>query len=128
MHQLAEKIKAVKDLPLTEVDLTDIWGTRVWVRAFNALERSDLEKRFRNRDPNSDLADFRTSLLVLATVDENGERIFTLDDISWLKEKNAEAIERIFEVASKKNGFAKKDVEELEKNSESSPSAASPSD
>ena len=112
---LAERIKAVKDLPSTELFVKE-WDMPVWVRAMDAKERADLEKRFHGRTPDSDPADFRTTLIALTVLDENGERAFTLDDIAWLKDKNAAAIESIFAVACEKNAFTKRDVEELQKN------------
>lgn len=115
-----EQILQSDDLQPSEVEVKE-WGGSVFVRAMNAEERSDIEKRFKGRDPTMDLADFRTTLVALTTVDEKGELLFTLDDIALLKKKHSNAIETIFEMASAKNGFTKKDVEELEKNSESGP-------
>lgn len=115
-----EQILQSDDLQPSEVEVKE-WGGSVFVRAMDAEERSDIEKRFKGRDPTMDLADFRTTLVALTTANEKGELLFTLDDIALLKKKHSNAIETIFETASAKNGFTKKDVEELEKNSESDP-------
>ncbi|MCK9281384.1 MAG: hypothetical protein M0P71_12235 [Melioribacteraceae bacterium] len=53
----------------------------------------------------------RSSLVAICSVNENGERIFTEEDIEWLGKKNAKAVDRIYEVAQRINGMRKEDIE-----------------
>jgi hypothetical protein len=47
---------------------------------------------------------------------ETGDQIFTIDDIPWLKEKSAKAIERISSIASRLAGITADAIEDAEKN------------
>ncbi len=65
------------------------------------------------------LQNIRAKLVALTVVDEQGNRIFKDEDVKWLGNKSAAALDRIFEVAQRLSGLRDEDVEELAKNSES---------
>jgi hypothetical protein len=69
---------------------------------------------------------FRAKLLALVIVDEEGNRMFTShEDLVGLSGKSAQVLERFFNRAMEMNGLNRKEVEELEKNSETTPGANS---
>jgi hypothetical protein len=49
-------------------------------------------------------------------VDEEGNRLFTVDDVAALKKKSGLATVKVFRVAKKLNGLGADDSEEMEKN------------
>jgi hypothetical protein len=62
---------------------------------------------------------FRAKLLHLVIVDEEGTRMFeSHQDLVGLSGKSARVLERLFDRAMEMNGLTRKEVEELEKNSE----------
>lgn len=103
-----ESILAAKDLSLVEVE-TPEWVGSVWVRGLTAHERTELEKS------RSDVGDQRLALVVLCSCDQEGKRLFTLEDVEALGEKNWEPVQRIFEKALELNGMGRQAVEKLKK-------------
>lgn len=65
------------------------------------------------------MKNLRAKLVALTIVDEEGNRIFSQQDVNLLGKKSALALNRVFEVAQRLNGLKPEDVEELTKNSES---------
>jgi hypothetical protein len=57
-------------------------------------------------------------LCALCMRDENGERLFSSDDIDALDAKSASALDRVFQVAQRLSGIGQEDIEETVKNSE----------
>lgn len=119
-----EVILKVSDLPQEKLAIPE-WGGHVFVRTLSGHERGELEKRFTADSARKEPAGFRATLLCLTLVDGEGKTLFGLGDVEVLGKKSALVIERLFDVASRLNGFTKRDVEELEKNSEPPPSDAS---
>jgi hypothetical protein len=62
-----------------------------------------------------------------SVVDAQGVRVFSDEDIPALALKNAQALQRIFDVALRVNGMAPAAVADLGKGSGATPSGASPS-
>lgn len=113
---LRDQILAISDLPTEEVIVPQWGGMKVWVRGLTAYERDAFEAdnitgRGKNRDVN--LRGIRARLVALCAVDENGERIFSNDDVEALGGKSSAAVGRLFDVASRLNGISESDVEEL---------------
>ena len=110
-------ILAIDDLPR---EMVEVWGHRVWVRCMTAAERDDFEANFlatRGKDTKLNRENLRAQLVVRTAVDEDGNRIFTDEDVEAVGKKSAAGIDKIFAVASRLSGFSKEDVEELAKNS-----------
>ncbi len=59
----------------------------------------------------------RELLAVFCICDEEGTRIFTLDDIEYVSTLEAKALDRIFAAAVVLNGIGRDDIAELKKNS-----------
>jgi len=109
------------DLVVEEVHVPE-WGEDVWVRVrtLKASERDYFESTTLQRNGDSvstNLQNIRSRLCLLCMVDETGERIFREEDEYPLGGKSAAALSRVFDVAQRLNGFTKRDVDDLAKNS-----------
>lgn len=121
---------AAEDRPLVPVELDpELYGpdARIYLRAMDGYERSELEKRWADKKASENPSSFRWDVLHRCLRDEQGVLLFGLDDenrIMGTKDrpgKNAGTLEQFFTLACEMNGLTKKDVEELEKNSDGSP-------
>lgn len=117
-----EQILGADDLTREEVPVPE-WGGTVFLRAMTGTERMRYEKLFDATAGMKALA----LLLAMTLCDEAGRALFSEADVEAVMGKNGALIMRLFEVARRLNRLSKQDIEELEKNSPASPSAASPS-
>ncbi len=99
-------------------------GAEIWFRACTNAERSTWEAG--NVRSSSDgrkrtltVEDSRARFLVVVCQAENGEALWTADDVAWLQSEDAAAIDRIFDAASKFSGIVER--EEEEKNLKTTP-------
>jgi hypothetical protein len=116
-----EAILAAKDIETRDVEIPE-WGGKVRVRALTGTERDKFEQdtvKRKGKDVETNLQNIRARLVVLATVDEQGNRLFGYHDIEALGKKSAKPLDRLFTVAMELSGIRDEDVEELAKNSES---------
>lgn len=111
------------------------WGGAVLVRGMTGVERDQFEVRMleqRGRDirPNLEkaMSNARAHLCAQCIVDQNGARVFTDDDIAALGQKNAQALNRVYEVARRLSGLTTADEKELVKGLQADPFADSPTD
>lgn len=95
----------------------------VWVGTMRADEKDAFEQNW--LAGHSDLVGIRAALAALTLEDENGKRLFTLDDIAALGQKSAAPLSRIFNAACRLNAITPQDVDDLEKNSEATDDASS---
>ena len=98
-----DAILAADDYFREYVDMPE-WGGGVYVRALSAAAGLGMANR-----PEADEMDQATAnigwLLVKTVVDENGQPIFTNDDIPALMGKSKAAIDRLMTVAMRVNGM-----------------------
>ena len=92
------------------------WGADVTIISMTAQERSDIEKKYSGVKASSDPAGFRLDILSRSIKKDDGSPWGTPEQFKALLNKNASAIETLFEKACEVSGFSKKDVKELEKN------------
>lgn len=85
-------ILTANDLPKEKVDVPE-WGGHLYVRALNGVERDQVE-----RMAVSDTVS-KAAIVAMVAVDENGEQLFTNDDIPALEKKNGTALLRIVNAA-----------------------------
>jgi len=94
---------------VTETVEVPEWGGSVRVRGLTGKERDIFEQNSLRRNKKGDMelnmANMRARLVAFCTVDENGERIFTDDDIAELGRKSAAPLERIAKVAQRLSGM-----------------------
>jgi hypothetical protein len=86
------QILALDDLPKKAVTVPE-WGGSVFVRALTGGERDKLERMISKDDVS------RASIVALCVVDDEGNRLFTENDIPALADKNGSALERIVSAA-----------------------------
>ena len=117
---IRDVVKGAADVgKLTKVSVPE-WDCDVWVRTISGAERDSFEaacfverKRGRKRSRELSLVNFRARLTVLCACEEDGKPAFMPGDVDWLGAKSGVALNRVFEVAQRVNGFTEEDVEEL---------------
>jgi hypothetical protein len=107
--------------PLVAVDLPE-WGGTAHVRVMTGTQRDRFEAAFA-----LDKANVRARLAAYTLCDEAGQPLFAEADVAALGERSSLALDRVFAAAMKLNGIGKPDVDALEKNSETVPSASTAS-
>lgn len=115
-----DEILAALDIEIQEVDVPE-WGGVVRVRGLTGAERDRFEAsiiRMQGRRRVMRMKDIRAKLVALTVVDEDGQHLFTETDIPALSEKSAAALQRVVDVAQQLSGITEKDLQELEKNSD----------
>jgi hypothetical protein len=121
-----DAIMEARDIPEEIVPVPE-WGGSVRVVGMTAKERGEYESAFmmevkgRRGEPElkrnrAAIKQVRERLVVHTVVDENGNRLFTDEDVAALSKKSAAAMERIVTVAQRLSGLTESDIEELEKN------------
>jgi hypothetical protein len=96
----------------------------VLVRELRGRERDEWEASLavqRGRQMVPDVANMRAKLVARCVVGEDLEPLFTQQDVNALGELSAAALDRVFDVASKRSGLYPADVEEKAKNSGTGP-------
>jgi hypothetical protein len=98
------------------------WGGTVYVRSLQGKGRDRFEgSRVRVTDNGKvELVhdNTRARLLALTICDASGTLLFSEEDVAALGEKNAAALDRIFDVAQRLSSLRPQDVEQKVKNSE----------
>jgi len=120
-----EQILKANDLK-TETVAVPEWGGEVLVRMMTGTARDKFEEQMfgggrKKGKPEMSFDNIRARLVAAVVVDEAGNLLFEPADIVELGKKSAAALDRIFSVAQQLNGFTKKDIDELAKNSETDP-------
>lgn len=116
-------------LKTEEVDVPE-WGGLVLVRELNGQQRDEWEASLavqRGKQMVPDVANMRAKLVARSVVGEDGEPVFSQQDVSALGELSAAALDRVFEVASRLSGLNPADIEEMGKASGTGPADGSSS-
>ena len=124
-----DDILGADDLQSEAVEVPE-WNGTVYIRTMTGEERDRFEASLVRIDGAKfeDITrNLRARLVCLTAVDENGESLFTLDDIQKVGAKSSKALDRLYEVAERINGLTEKDVKDLEKNLSGDQSASSTS-
>ncbi len=110
-----EAILSANDLPRELVEVPE-WGGDIYVSTLNGTARDAFEQSMQGKKNKPNLDNVRARFAVLTICDEDGTRLFTDADAKALGEKSAAALDRVFAVAQRLNGFSSQDAEELAKN------------
>lgn len=108
------------------------WDTWVRIKMMSGLEREAYEgslfayrdeilKAKENEETSStefSIVHMKCLLLIFCIVDDKGNTIFELKDISVLKNKNLNALDKIYNASKKLNAIGVDEEEDVEKNSE----------
>ena len=96
-------------------------GHACWVYGWTAGERTAWEKEFQKPNGKTDKAkqnEIRERLVVRCVRDDNGQPLFTNDDLEAIRQQDAAVVERIVNAALTITGVTENDIEELAGNSE----------
>lgn len=115
------EIQAVQDCKRELVHVPE-WGGDVYVRVLPGTERDQWDAWSIKSSKREDYANWRSKLCSLCLVDEAGNRLFSDNEMSELSKKSGAVLARLYLICRRVNAFDSRDVEELEKNSESGPS------
>ena len=107
-----EAILKTDDLPRELVQVPE-WGGDVYVSTLNGTQRDAFEQSMQGKKNKLNLDNVRARFAVLTLVDDKGVRLFTDADAKALGEKSAAALDRVFAVAQRLNGFSSQDAEDL---------------
>jgi len=128
-HLGRDAILAAKSLRTEEVDVPE-WGGTVLVRELSGRERDEWEASLavqRGKTMVPDVANIRAKLAARTIVGDDGESVFTQQDVAALGELSAAALDRVFDVASRLSGLNPEDVEAMTGNSGAAPGGGSSS-
>jgi len=107
-----EQILSADDVK-TEVVPVPEWGGEVRVRGLTGLQRD----RFEARVVEEDFDNVRAAYAAASIIDEDGNQMFTAEDIDELGNKSASALQRVLLVAQRISGVSENELESMEKNS-----------
>ena len=110
----AEIIRA-HDLQTEWVSVPE-WGGDVRVRGLTAGQRDQLEAAMidkKGQPAHVRLGQFRSRMLMLSVIDEQGFPVFEEGDIPALMNKSVKAVERVLKVARGLSNISDEDLEEL---------------
>lgn len=92
-------------------------GLELKVSVMTVAERANFDEAYRLIKESERAINFRPLLLVFTVKDENGQAVFSVDDVEQIKQLNSLAVVRLSDVALRLNKMLKDDVEAHEKNS-----------
>ena len=124
-----DAILAAASLKTEEVDVPQ-WGGVVLVRELRGRERDEWEASLatqRGKTMVPDVANMRAKLVARSVVGDDGEPLFSQQDVAALGELSAAALDRVFEAASKLSGLSEEDLEAAAGNSGTGQDAGSSS-
>jgi hypothetical protein len=113
MALTAEQILAADDLGLLKVSVKE-WGGEVYVRVMSVGERDAYERLWIGKRETG-VENFRTEYLARVLCTENGELLFTREQVAALANKSGAVMGRLFDAALKHNNMTEADVEDLGK-------------
>ena len=119
-----EAILSASDVTTETVPVPE-WGGEVLVKVMTGTERDEWEAAIVESDGKVSRKNIRAKLVAQCIVDEQGNRLFTQDDVAALGKKSGSSLDRVYSVAARLNKLTGKDVDELAKNSGSAPSVDS---
>lgn len=115
--ELRRQILAIDDRPLVPVKA---WGLQLYVRPLTNRQRAELERAV-VRNPGTkrqeiDTRGFNERLVVYGTCDENGNPIFTEEDVAALSAKSAKEVSALAETILEISGMGRDSNESLKDN------------
>jgi hypothetical protein len=118
-----KQIKDSKDVTVTPVHIPE-WGGAINIRKLTISDFAVLEdlanqvKKAEAEGRKQDVQDMVAKYLMLAAVDEKGDKLFSDDDLAWLREKNGDVMLRLFQFIRRDSGLDEKERSDMRKNSE----------
>lgn len=118
-----DQILGASDITKELVEVPE-WGGAVYVKGLTGAERDAFEASIlevRGNRQTFNMQNVRARLAALSICDEKGYRMFTDTEVIQLSKKSAQALNRLFEVASRLSGLNQKDIDDLKETSELMP-------
>jgi hypothetical protein len=124
-----EQITAADDRQWEDVPVPE-WGGTVRLVGMSGSERNAYQSSLVVLGPNGsvqrmNMTDQLAKLVAKCLVGEDGQRLFSDNEVKALGAKNGAVLERLGQVAQRLSGLRKEDVEAAEGKSEPTPSDAS---
>ena len=111
-------ILSAEDLKHEDVEVSQ-WGGTVRVRMMTGAERDEFRAALAAEEGGVPVCRFAATLLVATCVDEEGARLFTMEDMAALVQKSASSLDAPAAVAMRLNGLGGSAVQAAVKNSAS---------
>jgi hypothetical protein len=127
---LARSALKTEEVKVPEWTDPDSGADTVLVRELRGRERDEWEASLavqRGKQVVRDVANIRAKLAARCIVGEDGEPLFSQQDVAALGELSAAALDRVFEAAARLSGLEEKDLEEMQGNSGAAPGGGSSS-
>ena len=122
-----QQIRDADDVTQEQV-LVPEWKGEVAVWSFTQKQRDEWEQRCVRQGAGTaqqNIRGLKLELVMLVVHTAEGELMFGAEDREWLGEKNAAAIDRIYQVAKRVCRLSNEDIEDLAENSSPGPSGGS---
>lgn len=103
-----DQILKINDLKTERVNIPQ-WGTDIFVKAMTSQCKDIFEVKYAKSN------NIRAAYAVFCVCDKDGKLLFDESDIDALGGKSASALSKIFDVATRINGYSKEDIDGLEK-------------
>lgn len=100
----------------TETVSVPEWGGDVLVSVMSGHARDRLESSIVGKNGGTNLTNIRAKYVAASLVDEQGNLLFTENDVTALGKKSAAALDRVFSASQRLNHITDDDVEALAKN------------
>ena len=110
-----EQIKTVSDLETQDIEVPE-WGGTVRLKSLTGAERDRFEASVvqgQGRNTTVNMQNLRAKPVAQSAIGEDGKPLFTEEDVKWLGEKSAKALNRLFNAAQSLSGLSESDVKEL---------------
>ena len=110
-----EQIKSVSDLETLDVEVPE-WGGTVRLKSLTGAERDRFEASVvqgQGKNTTVNMQNLRAKLVAQSAIGEDGKSLFSEEDVKWLGEKSAKALNRLFNAAQQLSGLSESDVKEL---------------
>jgi hypothetical protein len=112
-----DAIFAAKDTEVHEVEVPE-WGGTILLRSMTGEQRNNYEywAHQQSKSGTADYRGIRERLIICCAVDEEGNPLFTEDDLASIASKDSGVIDRLHEKCQKICGMDADAVEESAKN------------
>jgi len=110
-----DEILAADDVARKTVKVPE-WGGEVVVVTMSGEQRDEWEQAIQDGKGGARVDNVSARLLAFCLVDDNGKRLFSIDDVTALGRKSSKVLSRLTDVAMRLNGLREADVEQALKN------------
>jgi len=113
-----EQIRQAADIQTQDIEVPE-WGGTVRLKSLTGAERDRFEAgvvQGQGRNTTVNMKNLRAKLVAQSAIAEDGSALFTEEDVQWLGEKSAKALNRLFSAAQTLSGLTDGDVKELTEN------------